>query len=69
MFEVGDRVKITEVYFEELRDEHVERHDLRSLVGTVIEVRGDEYRVKFDNAPYFKDYWIMYEAELELVES
>lgn len=69
MLEIGNRVKITEVYFEDLLVEHVERHDLRSLVGTVIKVRGTEYHVKFDDAPYFKDYWIMYESELELVES
>lgn len=68
-FKVGDRVRITEAYRDP--DSGDVYDDIVGMVGTVVEADAPwhftPYRVKFDNAQYFKNGWLMKEDELEAV--
>lgn len=74
MFKVGDKVRIAEPYFDDLDNDFVEQGRLRELTGVVLTAEHNDwkgfavYDVQFKDAPYFKDYWIMYGDEIELVE-
>lgn len=64
-FEIGDKVKPTLNYLEDLEEPN---YSILDLLGEVIDVFEGVYHVCFPEAPYFKDYWIMYEDEIELVK-
>lgn len=65
-FELGDQVKITEVYTEDL-DNGDEFLGMEGVVVRTSEKFDNVFHVRFPDAPYYKDYWIMYEDEIELV--
>lgn len=74
MFKIGDKVRPTQFYVEDLEDLEGSLHqEILALRGRVKEVfagrpAGNVYHVEFPEAPYFKDYWIMYDNEIEAVE-
>ena len=72
-FKVGDKVSPTESYVQHDGLDDNETAEILSLKGEVIAAfghvtKGNTYHVRFENAPYYSDYWVMYENEIEFVE-
>ena len=70
-FEVGDRVRPTTEYIKHDELTSAEEDEIMGLTGKVIQAfdhatKGSVYHVQFENAPYYPDYWVMYESEIEL---
>lgn len=72
MFKAGDKVRITRAYIDDPEDPEWE--GIEGMVGTILERMSghawplNTFRVQFEAAKYHKDYWIMFEKEIELVE-